>query len=130
MTLRHQATEALTYSLSAGHEIRPGIQSGAIEDTCLRPSVDWNVIRNLTLQTSLFYEHGVEGGGQQASLLEKSYDWYGGGLSLSYSPMKQVRVSLNYRLTFRTSNEASREYTQNLVGLQISYTPHFTNTPQ
>ena len=122
LTLAHQATGFLSYSLSAGHEIRSGIQSDAIEVSYLRPSVNWNVIQDVTLQTSLFYEHGVEGGGQQASLLENNYDWYGGGLSLSYSPMKKVRISLNYRLTLRSSNEASREYTQNMVGLQITYT--------
>jgi hypothetical protein len=123
LTLAHQATDFLSYSLSAGHEIRLGIQSDAIEVSYLRPSVNWNVIKDVTLQTSLFYEHGVEGGGQQASLLENNYDWYGGGLSLSYSPMKKVSISLNYRLTLRSSNEASREYTQNIVGLQITYTP-------
>jgi hypothetical protein len=123
LTLAHQATDFLSYSLSAGHEIRVGIQSDAIEDSYIRPNVDWNVIKDVTLQTSLFYEHGAEGGGQQASLLEKNYDWYGGGLSLSYSPMKKVRLSLNYRLTLRSSNVASREYTQNMVGLQIAYTP-------
>jgi hypothetical protein len=123
LTLAHQITGFLSYSLSAGHEIRAGIQSDAIEDSYIRPNVDWNVIKDVTLQTSLFYEHGVEGGGQQASLLEKNYDWYGGGLSLSYSPMKKVRLSLNYRLTLRSSNVPSREYTQNMVGLQIAYTP-------
>ena len=123
LTLAHQVTDFLSYSLSAGHEIRAGIQSDAIEDSYIRPSVDWNVIKDVTLQTSLFYEHGNEGGGQQASLLEKNYDQYGGGLSLSYSPTKKVRISLNYRLTLRSSNVASREYTQNLVGLQIAYTP-------
>ena len=123
LTLAHQVTDFLSYSLSAGHEIRPGIQSDAIEDSYIRPSVDWKVIKDVTLQTSLFYEHGAEGGGQQASLLEKNYDQYGGGLNLSYSPMKKVRISLNYRLTLRSSNVASREYTQNLVGLQITYTP-------
>lgn len=122
LTLAHQATDFLSYSLSAGHEIRLGIQSDAIEVSYIRPSVNWNVIKDVTLQTSLFYEHGIEGGGQQASLLENNYDWYGGGLSLSYSPMKKVRISLNYRLTLRSSNEASREYTQNRVGLQITYT--------
>jgi hypothetical protein len=123
LTLAHQVTDFLSYSLSAGHEIRPGIQSDAIEDSYIRPSVDWKVIKDVTLQTSLSYEHGAEGGGQQASLLEKNYDQYGGGLNLSYSPMKKVRISLNYRLTLRSSNVASREYTQNLVGLQITYTP-------
>ena len=123
LTLAHQVTDFLSYSLSAGHEIRPGIQSDAIEDSYIRPSVDWNVIKDVTLQTSLFYEHGVEGGGQQASLQEKNYDQYGGGLNLSYSPMKKVKISLNYRLTLRSSNVASREYTQNMVGLQMTYTP-------
>ena len=121
LTLAHQATDFLSYSLSAGHEIRGGIQSDAIEVSYIRPSVDWNVIKDVTLQTSLFYEHGAEGGGQQASLLEKNYDQYGGGLSLSYSPMKKVGISLNYRLTLRSSNVPSREYTQNLVGLQMTY---------
>ncbi|MGA2801102.1 MAG: hypothetical protein ABSE97_01820 [Verrucomicrobiota bacterium] len=124
LTLVHQATDFLSYSLSAGHEIRLGIQSDAIEDSYIRPSANWNVTKNVTLQPSLFYEHGVEGGRQLASLLdEKNYDWYGGGLSLSYSPMKKVRISLNYRLTLRSSDVASREYTQNMVGLQITYTP-------
>ena len=123
LTLAHKVTDFLSYSLSAGHEISPGIQSDAIEDSYIRPSVDWNVIKDVTLQTSLFYEHGSEGGGQQASLLENNFDWYGGALSLSYSPMKKVKISLNYRLTLRSSNVASGEYTQNLVGLQITYTP-------
>jgi hypothetical protein len=81
------------------------------------------VIKDVTLQTSFSYEHGTVGGGQQASLTEKNYDWYGGGLSLSYSPMKKVTISANYRLTLRSSDVASREYAQNMVGLQISYTP-------
>jgi hypothetical protein len=123
LTLAHQATDFLSYSLSAGHEIRPGIQSDAIEDSYIRSSADWKVIKDVTLQPSLFYEHGDEGGGQQASLLENNYDWYGGGLSLSYSPMKRVMVSLSYRLTLRSSNVASGEYKQNMIGLQITYTP-------
>ena len=123
LTLTHQATDFLSYSLSAGHEISLGIESDAIEDSYFRPSANWNVIKNVTLQTSLFYEHGDEVGGQQASLLEKNYDWYGGSLSLSYSPMKRLRISLNYRLTMRSSDVASGEYTQNMVGLQITYIP-------
>ena len=123
LTLAHQITDFLSYSLNAGHEIRPGVQSGAIEDSYVRPNINWNVIKDVTLQTSFSYEHGTVGGGQQASLTEKNYDWYGGGLSLSYSPMKKVTISANYRLTLRSSDVASREYAQNMVGLQISYTP-------
>jgi len=123
LTLTHHATDYLSYSLSAGHEIRPGIQSGTIEAYYIRPSADWQIIKDVSLNTSLFYEHGAEGGGQEASLLESNYDWYGGALSLGYSPMKKLKISLNYRLTLRSSNVASREYAQNMVGLQITYTP-------
>lgn len=130
LTLTHQATDFLTYALSAGHEIRPGVESDAIVVTYVRPGITWNVIKNVSLQTSGFYEHGDESAGQQASLLENNYNWYGGALSLSYSPMKEVSISLNYRLTFRSSNVATGEYTQNQVGLLISYTPQFTDTPQ
>jgi hypothetical protein len=123
LTLKHQATEFLNYTLSAGHEILPGVQSDAIQDTYVRPAVNWNLTRKVTLQTSGFFEHGDESAGQQASWLEDNYNWYGGALSLSYSPAKKVRVSLNYRLTMRSSNESSNEYTQNQIGLQITYTP-------
>jgi hypothetical protein len=123
LTLTHQATEFLSYSLSIGHEIQPGIESDAIEDSYIRPSATWNIINGVALQSSLFYEHGSEGGGQEASLLESNFDWYGGGLSLSYSPMKRMTISLNYRLTIRSSDVAADEYTQNMVGLQLTYTP-------
>jgi hypothetical protein len=123
LSLTHQVTKFLTYSLSIGHEIQPGIESDAIEDSYIRPNLTWNIINGVVLNTSLFYEHGSEGGGQQASLLESNFDWYGGQLSLSYSPMKRLHVSLNYRLTLRSSDAALDEYTQNMVGLQIAYTP-------
>jgi hypothetical protein len=123
LTVTHQATDFLSYSLSAGHEIRPGIQSATIEDSYIRPSLTWSFIKDVTLNTSLFYENGSEDGDLQASLSEKSYDHYGGGLSLSYSPTKKLKLSLNYRLTLRSSDVAAREYTQNMVGLQIAYTP-------
>lgn len=123
LTLTHQATDYLNYSLSAGHGTGGGIQSDALETYYLRPSANWNVFKNVTLQTSLFYEHGAEAGGQLASLLESNYDWYGCALALSYSPMKKIRIGLNYRFTMRSSNVASGEYAQNMVGLQITYAP-------
>lgn len=123
LTLTHQATRFLSYSLSVGHEIQAGIESDAIEDTYIRPSATWNIINGVALQSSLFYEHGSEGAGQEASLVESNFDWYGGSLSLSYSPMKRLTISLKYRLTLRSSDVATDEYTQNMVGLQLTYTP-------
>jgi hypothetical protein len=123
LTLAHQATDFMSYSLSAGHELTLGIEADSIEDWYFRPNINWTVIKDVGLQTSLFYEHGKQGGGQLASLLEEHFDWYGGGLTLSYSPMKKVSVSLNYRLTLRSSDVPSRGYSQNVVGILVTYAP-------
>lgn len=120
LTVADQATEFVSYALTAGHEVLPGIESDAIEDYYVRPGVTWNIIEGVALQTSPFYEHGSEGGGPEASLLESQFDWYGGAVSLSYSPMKRMSISLNYRLTLRTSDAVTDEYPQNMVGLPFT----------
>ncbi len=123
LTVSHQASKAVSYSLSAGHEIRPGIQSDAIEDTYFRPNITWAIVKDLNLNTSLFYEHGNLGAGNVTGNLTETYDWYGGGLNLSYPLMKKLILSLNYRLTLRSSDNSGREYLQNLVGIKLSYQP-------
>ena len=123
IALKHQPTEAIAYALNAGHEIRLGVQSDLIEDWYVRPNVTWNLMKNLTLLAGLFYEHGNELGGQLPGIQEDRYDWYGGTLSLSHPIIKNVVLALNYRLTFRASNVATQEYTQNQVGLLVTYTP-------
>jgi hypothetical protein len=123
LTLTHDITDYLSYSLSGGHEITPGFQSDAVEDWYIRPSANWKLIRNVSLKTALFYEHGNPVGGQLSSYTEDRFDWYGGEFDVSYSPMRKITMSLIYRLTTRSSNVATDEYTQNLIGLQLTYTP-------
>jgi hypothetical protein len=121
LTASQQVTEAVGYSVSAGHEIRLGIESDAIEDWYFRPAINWSIVRDLSLGTSFFYEHGKQGEGNISGNFQETYDWYGGALNLSYPLMKKLTVSLNYRLTLRSSDVADREYAQNVVGLLFSY---------
>jgi hypothetical protein len=123
LTISHQATEFMSYNLSAGHELRLGIQSDAIQDWYVRPNITWNVLKHLSIQTGLFYEHGKEGTARLTGVTEDNYDWIGGNISLGYAFLRNAQVSLNYRVTFRSSNDTTREYTQNQVGLQLSYIP-------
>ena len=123
LTVSHQLTEAITYSLSAGHEVRLGIQSDAIEDWYVRPSVDWKIIKDLGLQTYLTYEHGDSGEGNIRGNLTETYDHFGGGLGLSHAITDRFRLGLDYRLTTRSSSAADRSYTQNVVSLALTYTP-------
>ena len=74
----------------------------------------------LSFGTTLFYEHGNQGQLVNSGHTPETYDWYGGGLNLSHPITKKLNLSLNYRLTFRSS-DANRDYTQNLVGLMLTY---------
>lgn len=121
LMVSHAITDYVTYSLSAGRELRLGIQSDAIESWYLRPSATWSIFKDVGITTALFYEHGTQGGGKLPGFPGETYDWYGGNLGFSYAPTKRLRVSLDYRLTLRSSDGESRGYTQNLVGLRATY---------
>lgn len=121
LTVRHDITEIISYSASAGHEIRLGVESDANEVWYVRPDITWRVFKVTTLNTGFFYEHGKQGVGNESGNLKENYDWYGGSIGLGRPITDRLHLSLNYRLTFRSSDTASREYTQNLVGLQLTY---------
>jgi hypothetical protein len=121
LTVSHQVSKAATYGFSAGHEIRLGILSDVIEDYYFRPTINWTIVKDVSLNTSLFYEHGTQGAGNVTGNLSETYDWYGGALMASYPLMKKLLLNLSYRLTLRSSNIPDREYAQNLVGLRLAY---------
>jgi hypothetical protein len=123
LTLSHQVTEALSYSLSAGHDVQPGIQSDAAEIWYVRSSFDWKIVKNMAFQTQFTYQHGETGIGNIQGNLKETYDSLGGGFNLSRAIMKKVTLALNYRLTVRYSDIPIREYIQNLVSLQLTYRP-------
>ena len=121
LNIIHQITDAISYSLDAGHEVQSGIQSDAIEDWYVRPGVRWNIIKNVNLNTSFSYEHGKQGSGNVLGNLTENFDWFGVNFAVGYSIIKKLSLGLNYRLTLRSSDVSSREYTQNVVGLSLTY---------
>ena len=125
LNLSHQPRKSISYSLEAGREIQLGTQSDLVEDWYVRPSITWNIIKDLTFNTDMFYEHGNQSVGNVSGNLGNNgtFDWYGGSLSVNHPLTSRLNLSLNYRLTFRSSGSANDSYTQNLVGLQLSYHP-------
>lgn len=126
--ITHQPVDFLSYSLNVGRELALGTTSDLVETWYVRPSVNWQVIKDWTFTTSGFYEHGDQGVGSTGTLAgatttNGTYDWYGGDLSLGHVLTDRLSVSLDYRLTFRTSGTPDDGYTQNLVGIQITYHP-------
>jgi hypothetical protein len=123
LNITHQVTDAIGYTLDAGHEVLTGIQSDAIEDYYVRPAINWNIIKNVNLNTSFSYEHGNQGQGNVTGNLVETFDWLGVNVGASYSIIKKLSLGLNYRLTLRSSNVANNEYTQNFVGITLTYQP-------
>jgi len=126
MNIIHQPTDFVSYSLDIGREVQSSAQSDLVEDWYVRPNITWKIINGLDFNTSLFYEQGTQGVGSTGSLPGSpngSYDYYGGGLSLSHQLTSRLVLSLNYRLTVRTSGTPNDGYAQNLVGLQLTYHP-------
>lgn len=122
LTVTHAITEAITYAVTAGHELRLGIQADFIEDTFVRPSVTWLAMKNLSVRGTISYETGSQGSGRANRGVEEDFDWFVGGIGLTHQLTRNLTVSLNYQHTVRTSSAASREYNQNVVGLRVNYT--------
>jgi len=121
LTATHDVTEAVSYSLSAGHEMTLGIYGDTIEDWYVRPAVNLKIIKNLGLNTSFSFQDGTQGIGNRTGSLAEHYDWFTWGVGLNYALVKRLTLGLNYGLTLRTSNYQSRDYTQNLAGLRLTY---------
>jgi hypothetical protein len=121
LTVRHAITKSISYSFSAGHELKPGIQADFIEDWYVRPSVTWSFLRDFSFTTSLSYEHGKQSAQGFTVAASEVYDWFTGDFELSHPIFKIRSGSLNYRFTLRDSDRANRGYTQNLVGLKLTY---------
>jgi hypothetical protein len=119
----HDITKFISYTFSVGRETRGGVQADAIQDYYFRPSIRWKVIRKLSITTTGDYEHGTQGGGNGPGIIDETYDYYGGTVSLAYQWSKRITSSLNNQLTVRHSTVAGRAYTQDVVLLNVAY--HF-----
>jgi hypothetical protein len=129
LTISHKLRETISYALDAGHEVQLGTESNLTEDWYVRPSINWRVIHGWDLDTGFFFTHGTEIGESVASLVDQQstqnevYDWYGCDLKIAHAITAQLTMSLDYRVTQRTSNLPGNNYTQNLVGLSLTYLP-------
>lgn len=123
LNVAHQPLDWVSYSLEAGHEVQLGLNSDLTEDWYVRPRITWNFIKGLVFNTGFFYEHGQQGVGNVTGNLTENYDWYGGEFTVDHELTSRFTIGMNYRLTLRSSNVANNEYTQNLVGLHLTYHP-------
>jgi len=113
----HRINPAIVQSLSAGHESQLGVNSNYITLNYIRHTVSWNIIRNTLLSTEFFYEDADESGG----FIREHLHRFGGAIAVGYQLTPHVTLGLRYQYTQKDSNVPLRDYTQNRVSLDGTY---------
>ena len=89
---------------------------GTIDLYYARLHANWKVIEKVTLGTSFDYEHG-----SQVDIGNETFDRYGAGVTLGRPITAKLSGELGYRFYVRNSDLADRDYTVNVVSLNLNY---------
>jgi hypothetical protein len=131
--ISHRVNSVLTHSLSAGHETQLGVNSNYVTLTYVRHTANWNILYHTLLSTELFYEDADDSGGFGPVLLgapgqplfnpfvAEHLHRYGGAITLGYMLTPNVTLGLRYQYTQKDSDLPLRDYSQNRVSLDGTY---------
>lgn len=131
--LSHRVNSVLTHSLSAGHETQLGVNSNYIKLNFVRHTANWNILYHTLLSTELFYEDAEDSGGSGPLFIPapgvflfnpfvaERIHRYGGALTLGYQLTQHVTLGLRYQYTQKDSDQLLRDYRQNRVSLDGTY---------
>jgi hypothetical protein len=113
----HRLNSAIRQSLSAGHESQLGVNSNYITLNYVRHTLTLNLIRGTLLSTEFFFEDANESGG----FINEHFQRLGGAIALGYQLTRHVTLGLRYQYTTKDSDVALRDYDQNRVSLDGTY---------
>jgi hypothetical protein len=130
--LSHRVNSVLTHSLSAGHESQLGVNSNFVTLNYIRHTANWNILYHTLLSTELFYEDADDSGGNPFiapvpgvplinPFVAEHLHRYGGALTLGYQLTQHVTLGLRYQYTKKDSDQLLRDYSQNRVSLDGTY---------
>jgi opacity protein-like surface antigen len=115
--ITHRLNAMLSQSVSAGHENQLGVNSNYITLNYIRHTITWNVVRNTLLTTEFFYEDGNESGG----FLDEHFHRVGAAGTIGYQLTPHITLGLRYQYTQKDSDTPGRNYIQNRVSLDGTY---------
>lgn len=130
--LSHRVNSVLTHSISAGHETQLGVNSNFVKLNYVRHTANWNILYRTLLSTELFYEVADDSGGSGSLLplpglplfnpfVAEHIRRYGGAFTLGYQLTQHVTLGLRYQYTQKDSDQPLRDYRQNRVSLDGTY---------
>jgi hypothetical protein len=115
--ITHRLNSVISQSLSAGHENQLGVDSNYITINYIRHTVSWNILRNTLLSTEFFFEDAEESGGFN----NEKFNRIGGAVTIGYQLTPHVTVGARYQGTSKDSDVFLRDYTQNRVSVDGTY---------
>ena len=115
--ISHRLNAQISQALSAGHESQLGVNSNYITLNYIRHTITWNIIRNTLLTTEFFYEDANDSGG----FIDEHFQRFGAAGTFGYQLTPHVTLGLRYQYTQKDSNVPGRDYIQNRVSLDGTY---------
>ena len=128
--ISHRINAQISQTLSAGHENQLGVNSNFITLNYVRHAVSWNILRNTLLTTEFFYEDAEESGGVVGGNIltvlngqreGEHFHRIGGAVTLGYQLTPHVTLGVRYQGTSKDSNVFLRDYNQNRVSVDGTY---------
>jgi hypothetical protein len=113
----HRLNSMFSQSLSAGHENQLGVNSNFITLNYVRHTTTWNIIRRTLLSTEFFFEDAEESGG----FIDENFQRLGGAITLGYQLTPHVTLGARYQYTTKDSDVPLRDYNQNRVSIDGTY---------
>jgi hypothetical protein len=115
--ISHRLNAQISQGLSAGHESQLGVNSNYITLNYIRHTITWNIIRNTLLTTEFFYEDANDSGG----FIDEHFHRVGAAGTVGYQLTPHVTLGLRYQYTQKDSKVVGRNYIQNRVSLDGTY---------
>jgi hypothetical protein len=116
-SITHRLNQYLSYSLAGGRILSVSLYGSASDMYFASLGANWNLIHKVSLGTSFSYYHGTPTGSNG-----ETFNQYGPQATLSRSLTKKLSSSLGYQFYLRDSNQAGRNYTVNLLTVNLNYT--------
>jgi Protein of unknown function (DUF560). len=133
LLLSHRVNSVLTQTLAIGHESQLGVNSNYVRLNYVRHTANWNIFYHTLLSTELFYEDAEDSGGlgffnlpipgvpNFNPFVAEHVHRYGGALSVGYQLTPHVTLGFRYQYTQKDSDQPLRDYRQNRVSLDGTY---------
>ena len=116
LSYSHRAASWFSHTLAVGRSLQPGLFSDLTDLVYARHSANWNLLRNISMTTSLSYEYEVDSVPQKQRTSR-----YGCGISFGRTLTRHLNGSVGYQFYYRDSNTAGGTYPQNQLVLNMVY---------